>query len=86
MGRKKKYSSEWDVHLKEMYEGGMSLHEIYKEYGIHPMTTRDRLINQGVTIRDADEAREQFKQKRSADVKKGRSKRTGNDTAKRNKA
>jgi len=81
MGRKKKYSSEWDVHLKNLYENGASLHEIYKEYGIHPMTIRDRLINQGVKIRDANEARENFKKQRSSNVKKRRSKRTGNDAS-----
>ena len=58
MGRRKIYTSEWDVKLKELYESGMSLYEIQKLYGISAQTTKDRLLAQGVKIRDADEARE----------------------------
>ncbi len=58
MGRKKIYTSEWDVKLKKLYEAGMSLYEIQKLYGISAQTTKDRLKAQNVKIRNEDEARE----------------------------
>ncbi len=65
MGRHKIYTSEWDVKLKRLYEAGMSLYEIQKFYGISPQTTKDRLVAQGVKIRNEDEARENRRKKKN---------------------
>lgn len=64
MGRRKIHKSEWDEKLKELYQAGLSLYQIYKLYGIHPQTTKERLANLGVKLRDPEEARESMKRRR----------------------